>query len=412
MQATRLLFINAETTEQTVAAGRRIATALGHRATVIPHWGELLVQVETEQGSEQTLGPAAPIAIDMNKVGEAERVVESIAVGRTTPEDAKAAFRSVAALPPISLGRFSIVAAVGACALAMLFGAERLSSFLLIALSAWAGALLRRGLSHLSPNPFVQPFAAALLAGVIGGLGRQYQLGSAMTLIALTPCMVLMPGPHFLNGLIDLVRGRIALGCARTVFAGLVTAAISAGLLLGLWLVGATLPITPASRSIPLTTDAIAAGFAVVAYCSFYSMHWRHVPIPVLVGMAAHALRWSLVAAGASAFAGAFFACLLVGLVMSPVARRLRLPFAAISFAAVVSLTPGVSLFRMAAALVQLGDLGTRAPEAIVSAVLTDVATAALILLSMGLGLILPKLVADRLPVAADLDGRSMVHDA
>jgi len=402
LQATSLLFVNAETTQQTVAAGKRIAEGLGHRATVIPRWGELLVQVETEQGQRAEASAVAPMAIDMNKVLEAERVVDGLADGRLRAEEARGALRSVAALPPVSLGRFVLAAAVGACALAVVFGAERASTFPLIAVSAGTGALLRRGLSRLSPNPFLQPFAAALLAGLIGGLGRRYQLGSAMTLIALTPCMVLVPGPHFLNGLIDLVRARVALGSARLLFAGLVSAAISAGLLLGLWLVGATLPITPPSRAIPLAVDALAAGFAVAAYCSFYSMHWRYVPIPVLVGMAAHALRWSALAAGFSAFGAAFLACLLVGAVMSAVAARLRLPFAALSFAAVVSLIPGVFLFRMAAGSVQLAQLGTRASDGVVSTILSDGATAILILLAMGFGLILPRLVAERFrPVGA-----------
>jgi uncharacterized membrane protein YjjP (DUF1212 family) len=400
-QATSLLFVNAETTQQTVASGERIAGVLGQRATVIPRWDELAVQVETEQGSQQQINPVAPVAIDMNKVMATERVVDSIAEGRVTAEEAESALRTVAALPPVSLARFVLAAAVGACALAVVFGAQRPSTFALIAFSAGTGALLRRGLSHLSSNPFVQPFAAALLAGLIGGLGLHYQLGSAQTLIALTPCMVLVPGPHFLNGLIDLTRGRVALGSGRVLFACLVIVAISAGLLLGLRLMGSTLPLTPPSRSIPLGVDAIAAGFAVAAYASFYSMHWRYIPIPVVVGMAAHALRWSAIATGATAFGAAFLACLLVGTVMSPVARRLRQPFAAMSFAAVVSLIPGVFLFRMAAGLVQLAELGTRGPDGLVSIVLTDGATATLIFLSMGFGLILPRLLDERFLSAA-----------
>ena len=33
--------------------------------------------------------------------------------------------------------------------------------------------------------------------------------------LAVCPCMVLVPGPHFLNGIIDLVHGQLSLGAFR-----------------------------------------------------------------------------------------------------------------------------------------------------------------------------------------------------
>jgi len=72
--------------------------------------------------------------------------------------------------------------------------------------------------------------------------------------------MVLVPGPHFLNGMLDLIRGRINLGAARLIYAVLVVVAISAGLLIGLALLGVSLPVEPAGRTVPLWHDVIAAG--------------------------------------------------------------------------------------------------------------------------------------------------------
>jgi uncharacterized membrane protein YjjP (DUF1212 family) len=396
LEGTSVLFANGETTERTIAAGQRIARAQGHRSSVVAGWDGLTVRLEDGAGARNDLVLVTPTGIDMHKVMEAERAVDAIGAHGVKPEEAAATFERAAALPPVSVARFTLAAAVGAAALSIVFGAEHPVSIGLIAFSAGLGALLRRGLALVSRNPFVQPFAAALLAGLIGGLALRHQLSSPQALVALCPCMVLVPGPHFLNGLLDVIHARVALGAARLAFALLVIAVISTGLLVGLWGVGSTLPLSPPSRTIALPVDVAAAGFAIFAYSSFYSMPWRQLPLPILTGMAAHALHWWALALGASAYVAAFFACLLVGLVTTPLGNRLRLPFASLSFAAVVALIPGVFLFRMAAALVQIAGLGEKSSPSLVSVALGDGATATLILMAMGLGLIAPKLLAER----------------
>src|SRR4029077_14428977 len=137
---------------------------------------------------------------------------------------------------------------------------------------------------------------------------------------AVCPCMVLVPGPHVLNGALDLVEGRIHLGSARLIYAGLVIVAISTGLLLGLALLGVSLPIDPAGRAVPLWQDIIAAGVAVASYSVFFSTPLHMLAWPVAVGMFAHALRWAaLTQLGFSAVTGALVACVAVAVILTPV---------------------------------------------------------------------------------------------
>jgi uncharacterized membrane protein YjjB (DUF3815 family) len=119
------------------------------------------------------------------------------------------------------------------------------------------------------------------------------------------------------------------------------------------------------------------------------------LPWPVAVGMLAHALRWAVLTEfGFSAAAGALVACLIVGLILTPVVRRRHMPFAAIGFASVVSMIPGVFLFRMASGIVQLAE-GSYTTSDLSSAATADGMTAVTIILVMSFGLTVLKSAID-----------------
>jgi uncharacterized membrane protein YjjP (DUF1212 family) len=388
-----LLFENGQSTEKVVSALDHLAEALGFRATVFPNWGNLAVHIEDGRCSRHEIIDAIPVGVDMRKVAATIDVIDEVCNGRLTAEAARSTLEIIARFPPVPVTRFVPLAAAGAAALGVIFGSSHFFSLLLIAISAGTGACLRRWLAGISSNLFVQPLCAALLAGAIGAIAVRLQLSSAMRLIAVCPCMILVPGPHLLNGALDLARARIGLGVSRIAYAGVIILMICTGLLTGLSVGNVSLPLSAPSYPVPFGYDVIAAGVAVAAYGTFFAMPWRMLPIPVAIGMLAHATRWGMISlAGASVEIGALAACFVVGIIVTLIVDRLRLPFAAVAFASVVSLIPGVFLFRMAGGFIDLVTLGDRASAGILLSTIADGTTAMLIILAMAIGLILPKM--------------------
>jgi uncharacterized membrane protein YjjP (DUF1212 family) len=391
----RVLFVNGQSTDQTLFAAERLGNALGIRTKILPRWGELQLQACDGNGELTMTVEAAPTNVHMSRVSSTMRTLEDLRAGRLTPAAASETIAAISQAPQAPTWLFTLAAAAGAVALAVIFGVQHVGASVLIFVSAGAGAILRRSLAHLSANLFLQPFCAALLAGVIGALAVQFQLSSSLRLVAVCPCMVLVPGPPLLNGALDLVAGRVHLGAARWIYAGLVIAAICTGLLLGLALFRISLPVDQAARPVPLWFDTIAAGIAVTAYSIFFSTPPQMLVWPVAIGMLAHSLRWwTITVLRSTAPVGALVGCLIVGLILTPAARRWHMPFAAIGFASVVSMMPGVFLFRMASGLVQLAQ-GSHTTFEVMSATVGDGVTAAAIILAMSFGLLIPKLVID-----------------
>ena len=393
LKAAHALHSNGQETEETLRSVRQLSQQLYVSSELFLSWDAVTLQTNDAAGKHLVLlTRAVPSSVTMNRVEAVNLAIDGV---RKQPLDLSAPLRAIEAAQdtsPAQLWMFVLACAAGATALALIFGAVHNEAIAMIAASSALGALLRRGVGHFGAGAIVQALFASFLAGLVGAVAVKLHVSSELRLVALCPCMILVPGPHILNGVLDLTYIRISLGTSRLLFAGLILIAICTAVLLGLQLGGSDLPVDAVGRHVTLWIDVLAAGIAAASYSVYFSTPITMLIWPVLIGMVAHGMRWWVMANfGLGPASAAGIACLVVAILLVPVSIRRKLPFAAIGFASVVSLMPGIFIFRTSSGLVALYQHISSVSPDVLAKTLADATTAIAIVLCMGFGLVVPK---------------------
>ncbi|GIT79432.1 hypothetical protein LLS1_11010 [Leifsonia sp. LS1] len=396
--ALETLHANGAESHRTRARADQLSSALGEPIELDLGWNRSEV---TAASGSRIVFRTPPSNLGMNRVLAVDRAIDALAAGRTDPAAAYEAVRRAAALPAANLALFVLACAAGASCLAVIFGVRRWEPIAVIVVSAALGAVVRRLLGRAGASPFWQVGAAALIASVLGAAAVDMGFSSELRLAVVCPCMILVPGPHLLNGAFDLAGLRIPLGVSRLTFAAVTLLSIGAGLVIGLTIGGANLIPEPGGREVPVLLDAVAAGVVAVCYGVFYSAPVRILYWPLLVGGAVHALRWTAITVWHwdSALAAAL-ACLLAAGVLLPASRRFGVPFAAVGFASVVSLMPGVLIFRVLDGLTVLQRSSGEAAQRLLVEIVQDATEAGLTVFGMAVGILIPAFVYNRIRAA------------
>jgi uncharacterized membrane protein YjjP (DUF1212 family) len=403
LRAAALLHTNGQTTQRVIEATTRLARAFGYEAVVLPQWDLILLRfrpltAEASTPWDDASAHVRPASVDMNKVSQTTHLIDRVSAlaSPLTEEEisrAEIELTAIAALRPSSNLRFVLMAGLGASALGLIFGVTSSLALALIFFAAALGAILRRALA--GENLFAQPLVAASVAGIVGGASQYFFADTQLQFVDIAPCMILVPGAHILNASLDLARGRLSLGIARLTYCLMILLVICAGLLVGLTLTNGSLTDSVLSGQVPLWLDIVSAGIAVAAFGTFFSLPWRILIAPILVGMLCHASRWLIMENGGGVVLGAFVACLIAGIITAILARYLKLPFAALAFSAVVSMMPGIFVFKLASGLIEVYRADSHATLAMLTGVVANGTAIFLIVMAMTFGLIIPKMLID-----------------
>ncbi len=86
LASARVLYVNGQTTDQTLAGAERIARALRLRTTIVPRWGEL--QAEDGDARLVSVVAADPSGVHMIRAASMARTIEDLDAGRLAPAGA------------------------------------------------------------------------------------------------------------------------------------------------------------------------------------------------------------------------------------------------------------------------------------------------------------------------------------
>jgi uncharacterized membrane protein YjjP (DUF1212 family) len=355
--------------------------------------------VVSYRGVAVSLGGEGPVLEPVNELryntAVQARVHEVLERVRRSDLDASAALaclgRVEADTPRHPPWLAAVVLGVAAASLAALLGADGAAAAVAGVASA-VGLLARQALGRRHVSLLALPLTAAFVGAVLGGLAIRLGWTRSPELVLIVPALMLVPGPHLINGLFDLIDNYLPMCLSRLGLATGILLASTLGVVLGVEL---TLPDpvfgeqgAPANR-LNVVWTVVLAGVVTFGFGVFYNAAWRQLGMAVLGGMAGNACRWLALEMGCRLAAATFLGGLAVGAVAAWMARSSRTPVAVLAFAGAVTMIPGLNLYRALAGALRLARSAATADPNTVAVTLGNLFQGGLVVSLLVLGLLL-----------------------
>jgi uncharacterized membrane protein YjjP (DUF1212 family) len=360
---------------QTVVGYREITLALADGRSLHARAPELRINVAVSSG--------------------ALHVIDQLCVGRIGLDEATTRLETLERLASRHHRWVVILFGLAASAIAWLLRADA-GAIVVSGVSSALGLIARQELAGRPVILFAHPFVAGLIGAALGGLAIRQGWTETPGICMVVPALMLVPGPHLINGVYDVLENHVQPGVCRLGLATGILIATALGVVLGgfLTLGPATLSTSP-SEAIQLTLalDATLAGVAACGFGAFYNAPWRVLWVSILCGVVGHGLRY-LCLDLMSVEISTLLACLAIGLIANGAADRLHLPFSAIAFAGAVPMMPGVFIYQSIAGAMRLSAGGTAADPALAAATLALSFKSVFVVGAIALGLLIGARVA------------------
>jgi uncharacterized membrane protein YjjB (DUF3815 family) len=214
--------------------------------------------------------------------------------------------------------------------------------------------------------------------------------GSA-ELALIVPALIVVPGPHLINGVLDLLDNHLSMSVARLGLAMGILFAGALGVVVGIELTmlpraaGSGTPAAPLGLAGDmLLAVVVASGFAV-----FYNTPWLLTGLAAAGGAAGHGLRFLALQADWRLETATLLGGFAVGCAAACLARMHKVPIAVIAFAGAVTMIPGLQIYRALAGVLQCARAGGEVEASVVAGAVGNAMQAGLVVCGLTLGLVL-----------------------
>jgi uncharacterized membrane protein YjjP (DUF1212 family) len=390
VHAGRLLL---EYNESTGAIHRALAstarTLTDEPCHVIVSYGSVAVSLA---GDGPALMPVRELHYNTAVQARVHAILEQVRRGEVEPATALAWLDRVEAdMPRHSRWVAILLLGIAAAGLAGLLGADA-GAVMVAGLASGLGLFARQEMGRRHFSLLALPLTAALLGAALGGLAIRLDWTRTPELVLIVPALMLVPGPHLINAVFDLIDNHLSMSLSRLGLALGIVLASALGIVLGIEVIlPGPLPYEPSANPgrLNLVSDMFLAGIVTCGFAVFYNTAWRLVGMAVLGGMAGHGLRFLALEAGLSLEAATFLGGLAVGIVAAWIARSKKTPIAVIAFAGAVTMIPGLHIYRALAGARQLARRMEETDTATLAGTLGNASLACLVVSGLALGLVI-----------------------
>ncbi len=293
----------------------------------------------------------------------------------------------------------AIIFGIATSAFAFLLGGDW-GTIIVSGIATGLGMIVRQELAKRDLTLFAQPFAAGLIGAIFGGIAIQLEWTVTPGLCLIVPALMIVPGPHFINSVDDLLENHLRTSVFRLVLGMSIVFAGALGAILGGWLTLSTAPVgSGPATPIPITLalDVVLASIAAAGVGISYNSPARALWISILCGLVGHGLRFVCMKEGIGLAAATLVGCFAIGVISDIAVKRLRLPFTAVAFAGAVTMMPGLLLYESIMGAIRLGVVGKEGDAMLLTATFAPLFRAILVVSAMTIGLLLGGRLSDLL---------------